>query len=404
MSTLKTINAIHPSGSTNNIVLDASGNVAVGGTVYSASISVQAVQTGNFTAVAGYLYPVNTTSAAITVTLPASPSAGNVVTISDYAGTFATNKCTVSPNGGKIAGSTSSANFAINRESISFIYIDSTQGWLLYSGLLSNPLSYTASYLIAAGGGGGGASSTNVSNGSGAGAGGLLTGTSTLSIGTVYNVVVGAGGAGGAVGANIGTVGSDSSGLGLTANGGGRGGNSTTTTSGGNGGSGGGAAANAAAAGTGTSGQGFAGGTTTASTGVGGGGGAGAVGSNGASSTGGAGGIGIQSSITGVATYYSGGGGGAGDTTYGLGGSGGGGRGGQSGTQAAVAGTANTGGGGGGSSGAASQAAGGTGGSGVVILSVPTANYSGTTTGSPTVTTSGSNTIIKFTGSGSYTA
>jgi hypothetical protein len=40
----------------------------------------------------------------------------------------------------------------------------------------------------------------------------------------------------------------------------------------------------------------------------------------------------------------------------------------------------------------------------VVILSVPTANYTGTTTGSPTITTSGSDTIIKFTASGSYTA
>jgi hypothetical protein len=48
--------------------------------------------------------------------------------------------------------------------------------------------------------------------------------------------------------------------------------------------------------------------------------------------------------------------------------------------------------------------AGGSGGSGVVILSVPTIAYSGITTGSPTVTTSGSNTIIKFTSSGSYTA
>jgi hypothetical protein len=36
-------------------------------------------------------------------------------------------------------------------------------------------------------------------------------------------------------------------------------------------------------------------------------------------------------------------------------------------------------------------------------LSVPTVNYSGITTGSPTVTTSGGNTIIKFTASGSYT-
>jgi hypothetical protein len=40
----------------------------------------------------------------------------------------------------------------------------------------------------------------------------------------------------------------------------------------------------------------------------------------------------------------------------------------------------------------------------VVILSVPSSSYSGVTTGSPTITTSGSNTIIKFTSSGTYTA
>jgi dTDP-4-amino-4,6-dideoxygalactose transaminase len=51
-----------------------------------------------------------------------------------------------------------------------------------------------------------------------------------------------------------------------------------------------------------------------------------------------------------------------------------------------------------------SSGQGGAGGSGVIFVSVPTANYTGTTTGSPTVTTSGANTILKFTGSGSYTA
>jgi hypothetical protein len=39
----------------------------------------------------------------------------------------------------------------------------------------------------------------------------------------------------------------------------------------------------------------------------------------------------------------------------------------------------------------------------VVILSIPTASYSGTSTGSPGVTTSGSNTILTFQASGTYT-
>jgi hypothetical protein len=46
----------------------------------------------------------------------------------------------------------------------------------------------------------------------------------------------------------------------------------------------------------------------------------------------------------------------------------------------------------------------GAGGKGVVILSMATANYSGTTSGSPTITTSGANTILQFNGDGSYTA
>ena len=46
---------------------------------------------------------------------------------------------------------------------------------------------------------------------------------------------------------------------------------------------------------------------------------------------------------------------------------------------------------------------GGNGGNGVVILRMPTSNYSGTTTGSPSVTTDGSDTILTFTGNGSYT-
>jgi hypothetical protein len=54
--------------------------------------------------------------------------------------------------------------------------------------------------------------------------------------------------------------------------------------------------------------------------------------------------------------------------------------------------------------GTSAVSSGANGGSGVVILSIPTANYTGITTGSPTVTTSGSNKILKFTATGTYTA
>jgi hypothetical protein len=67
-----------------------------------------------------------------------------------------------------------------------------------------------------------------------------------------------------------------------------------------------------------------------------------------------------------------------------------------------VSGTVNTGGGGG----AANSGAllGGSGGSGTVVLSIPTNRYSTVFTGSPVVTTSGLNTILKFNSSGTYTA
>jgi hypothetical protein len=44
----------------------------------------------------------------------------------------------------------------------------------------------------------------------------------------------------------------------------------------------------------------------------------------------------------------------------------------------------------------------GSGGSGVVAIKVATADYSGITTGTPTITTDGSDTIMQFNGIGSY--
>ena len=85
----------------------------------------------------------------------------------------------------------------------------------------------------------------------------------------------------------------------------------------------------------------------------------------------------------------------------GSGGSGGGGGGGNPGSN----GSANTGSGGGGGGGGDQGKDGGNGGTGVIILSMPDASYSGTTTGSPTVATGVSGkTVLTFTGDGSYTA
>ena len=123
--------------------------------------------------------------------------------------------------------------------------------------------------------------------------------------------------------------------------------------------------------------------------------------------TGGDGGNGLQVDITGSLVYYGGGGAGGARISSGIPGLGGGGIGGEGpGTPNGGNGTPNTGGGGGGAGGEVNviSGLGGNGGSGVVILRMPTADYSGTTTGSPTVTTDGTDTILTYTSSGTYTA
>jgi hypothetical protein len=239
-------------------------------------------------------------------------------------------------------------------------------------------------YLVVAGGGGGGGN-----GGAGGGGGGLLQGNIGITPGSSITVTVGAGGTGGS---NPGSNGGNSVFGGIAATAGGGGGyGANPATSGVAGGSGGGSAAydNIFRAGAqGVSGQGNAGGpglslgTNTFSSG--GGGGAGTIGTGASSTTvGGNGGTGIASDISGTRTAYAGGGAGGGNsfpTNYGVGGAGGGG-----GSSTTTTGTANTGGGG---------AGGGNGGSGIVILSYPDIYAAAaSTTGSPTVSTSGSGSI-----------
>ena len=97
----------------------------------SGGTSWQTVDTTGFTAVAGEGYFCNTTSAAFTATLPASPSLGDECTFVDYAGTFDTNNLTVGRNSEKINGSAADLTVSVERAAFTLVYTDSTQGWLL---------------------------------------------------------------------------------------------------------------------------------------------------------------------------------------------------------------------------------------------------------------------------------
>jgi hypothetical protein len=248
-------------------------------------------------------------------------------------------------------------------------------------------------YLIVGGGGGGGRW-----YGSGGGGGGVLPGTGLrLASGTSYAVTVGDGGARETVSSSgSGTNGGSSVFGNLTAIGGGAGVHSNGgSRNGSTGGSGGGGAGSSGLGGAGALGQGYAGGNGSATAG-GGGGGAGAVGVTATHLNGGAGGAGVTSDITGTSLSYGGGGGGSADTV-GAGGAGGGGAGAND-AFPGTSGTANRGGGGGGGSG---TYPGGAGGKGVVIIRAP--QTAASTTGSPTVTTVGDDTVYTFNSSGTIT-
>ena len=301
--------------------------------------------------------------------------------------------------------------------------INASGGTYLYMAFKENPAqpaipSGKMAYLVVAGGGSGHRSDSNNGAGGGGagglrssyvrtGGGGTVESNITLTAKT-YTITIGAGGADNSTPAGPAISGSDSVLDTITSVGGGGGGGvglpAEASTSGGSGG--GGAGYNSSAGAAGTANQGFAGGNGSPSTSGtfserngGGGGGAGAVGTTGSTSSAGPGGFGVTVPITGTNVGYAGGGSGGNKAGSGIPSTSGGGTG--AGTNGiGTSGTANTGGGGGG--GGVSSFAGKGGGSGVVILRMNTSDYSGSTTGSPTVTTSGSETILTYTGSGTY--
>ena len=88
-------------------------------------------KTGNFTAVSGEGYFINTTSGAVTMTMP-SGAAGAIVSIQDYNKTFDSNPLTIQPaSGEKLNGGSADGDLGIDTEGqgLTFVYVDSTVGW-----------------------------------------------------------------------------------------------------------------------------------------------------------------------------------------------------------------------------------------------------------------------------------
>jgi hypothetical protein len=115
-----------PSG----VTISNSGTAAGFGGTGEISWDTTVKTTGTFTATAGVGYFLNTTGGVITVNLPAG-TAGDSVAMADYAATWQTSNVTVSANGSEnIGGVAADVTLSTKGQSVTFVYIDGTQGWV----------------------------------------------------------------------------------------------------------------------------------------------------------------------------------------------------------------------------------------------------------------------------------
>ena len=185
------------------------------------------VQTTSFTAEANKGYYVNTTSGAITVTLPSAPQTNDKIAFSDVTGTADTAAITLNRNGNKMRGGTDNLLLSDEHAAVEIVYTGSDYGWINIgdSNITNKALKapYNVETLIVAGGGAGMSGQGNGNGTGGGGAGGVQTATSSVTTGLSYTVTVGAGGGTTSAGYNAGSDGGNSSFNGTTSIGGGGG-------------------------------------------------------------------------------------------------------------------------------------------------------------------------------------
>ena len=145
-STIKVNNIQNQCGA--NIINENSNTITLGASGDTIALASGASQTGfgrtgtvnwvttkkttNFTAVSGEGYFCDTAaSGAFTLTLPSSPSAGDIVGLKDYNGNFATANLTIGRGGSPINGA-NAADVIIETAgaSIFLVYVDASQGWV----------------------------------------------------------------------------------------------------------------------------------------------------------------------------------------------------------------------------------------------------------------------------------
>ena len=163
MSEVK-VNKISPRTNCGTVTLGDSGDtftIPAGATITNSGTAAGFGSTGEvswdttkkttgFTATSGVGYFCDTTSASFTVTLPATPSAGNVVAVADYNGTVVTNPITVGRNGSNINASANDFTISKNFSAVQFIYIDATVGWqTVFTG---NTADVENTFIVATGG------------------------------------------------------------------------------------------------------------------------------------------------------------------------------------------------------------------------------------------------------------
>ena len=98
--------------------------------VQSAVAGTYTTKTSNYTAVSGDRILTNTTAGSFTITLPASPSAGNTVIVYDIAN-WETNNLTVARNGSTIEGSADDFLLDLGQIKVDFVYSGTT--WQVYA-------------------------------------------------------------------------------------------------------------------------------------------------------------------------------------------------------------------------------------------------------------------------------